>query len=83
MGLLRPAKPEIRVWIDIFSETYACRSVRILLCWMVGVGYLLPMNQRDESTVVVVDGKSLRLTHLSQVMFPDDGYTKTELLLYS
>ena len=34
----------------------------MLLCWMVGVGYLLPMNQRDQSTVVEVDGKSLRLT---------------------
>ncbi len=29
-----------------------------------------------------VDGKSLRLTHLSKVMFPDDGFTKAELLLY-
>jgi len=40
------------------------------------------MNQRDQSTVVEVDGKSLRLTHLSKVMFPDDGFTKAELLLY-
>ena len=31
------------------------------------------MNQRDQSTVVEVDGKSLRLTHLSKVMFPEDG----------
>ena len=29
-----------------------------------------------------VDGKSLRLAHLSKVMFPDDGFTKAELLLY-
>ena len=50
---------------------------------MLGVGYLLPMNQREnESTIVEVDGKSLRLTHLSKVMFPDDGFTKAELLLY-
>ena len=40
------------------------------------------MNQRDQSTVVEVDGKSLRLTHLSKVMFPDDGFTKAELLPY-
>ncbi len=40
------------------------------------------MNQRDQSTVVEVDGKSLRLTHLSKVMFPDNGFTKAELLLY-
>jgi len=40
------------------------------------------MNQRDESTIVEVDGKSLRLTHLSKVMFPDDGFTKAELPLY-
>ncbi len=40
------------------------------------------MNQRDESTIVEVDGKSLRLTHLSKVMFPEDGFTKAELLLY-
>ncbi len=37
---------------------------------------------RDESTVVEVDGKSLRLTHLSKVMFPDDGFTKAALLYY-
>ncbi len=36
----------------------------------------------NESTLVEVDGKSLRLTHLSKVMFPDDGFTKAELLLY-
>ncbi len=48
---------------------------------MLGVGYLLPMNQREnESTIVEVDGKSLRLTHLSKVT--DDGFTKAELLLY-
>ncbi len=40
------------------------------------------MNQRGESTIVEVDGKSLRLTHLSKVMFPEDGFTKAELLLY-
>ena len=49
---------------------------------MLGVSYCLPMNQRDESTIVVVDGKSLRLTHLSQVMFPDGGFTKAELPFY-
>jgi hypothetical protein len=49
---------------------------------MLGVGYLLSMNQRDESTIVEVDGKSLRLTHLSKVMFPDDGFTKAELPFY-
>ena len=32
--------------------------------------------------MVEVDGKSLRLTHLSKVMFPEDGFTKAELLLY-
>ena len=32
--------------------------------------------------MVEVDGKSLRLTHLSKVMFPDDGFTKAELLIY-
>ncbi len=40
------------------------------------------MNQRDQSTMVDADGKSLRLTHLSKVMFPDDGFTKAELLPY-
>ncbi len=41
------------------------------------------MNQRDESTMVEVDGKSLRLTHLSKVMFPEDGFTKAKLLNHS
>ena len=40
------------------------------------------MAQRDEPTYADVDGKSLRLTHLSKVMFPEDGITKAELLLY-
>ena len=40
------------------------------------------MNQMDESTLVEVDGKSPRLTHLSKVMFPEEGFTKAELLLY-
>ncbi len=48
---------------------------------MLGVGYLLS-NQRSESTIVEVDGKSLRLTHLSKAMFPDDGFTKAELPFY-
>ena len=34
-------------------------------CW-------LYIDQWNESTIVEVDGKSLRLTHLSKVMFPDD-----------
>ena len=40
------------------------------------------MSQRDEPAFVEVDGKSVRLTHLSKILFPDDGITKAELLLY-
>ena len=40
------------------------------------------MSQRDEPAFVEVDGKTVRLSHLSKVMFPDDGITKAELLLY-
>ncbi len=66
---------------------YFQRNIRLqeredIIVLDVGVGYLLPMNQRDKSTVVEVDSKSLRLTHLSKVMFPEDGFTKAELLLY-
>ena len=57
--------------------------VKKLLNWMGLVSYLLAMNQRDESTIVEVDGKSLRLTHLSKVMFPDDGFTKAELPFFA
>ncbi len=49
---------------------------------MVGVSDLLPMNQRDQSTVVEVDGKVAKTPHLSKVMFPEDGFTQAELLLY-
>lgn len=42
----------------------------------------LVMSQRDEPAFVEVDGKSVRLTHLSKILFPDDGITKAELLLY-
>ena len=37
---------------------------------------------RDDSTYVEVAGKSVRLSHLSKVLFPEDGITKAELLLY-
>ena len=40
------------------------------------------MSQRDEPAFVEVDGKTVRLSHLSKLMFPDDGITKAELLLY-
>ena len=40
------------------------------------------MSQRDVPAFVEVDGKSLRLTHLSKILFPQDGITKAELLLY-
>ena len=37
---------------------------------------------RDDATFVEVSGKSLRLSHLSKVLFPEDGITKAEILLY-
>ena len=40
------------------------------------------MNEPREATYVEVEGKTVRLTHLKKVMFPDDGITKAELLLY-
>ena len=40
------------------------------------------MSQRDEPAFVELDGMTVRLSHLSKVMFPDDGITKAELLLY-
>ena len=36
----------------------------------------------DDSAIVEIDGKNLRLSHLSKVLFPDDGITKAELLFY-
>ena len=36
----------------------------------------------DDSAYVEVDGKTLRLSHLSKVLFPEDGITKAELLFY-
>jgi len=37
---------------------------------------------RDQPAFVEVDGKTLRLSHLEKVLFPDDGITKAEILLY-
>ena len=37
---------------------------------------------KDEAAFFEVDGKTLRLTHLEKVLFPDDGITKAEILLY-
>jgi bifunctional non-homologous end joining protein LigD len=39
------------------------------------------LGTRDEMTLHV-DGRVLKLTHLKKVYFPDDGYTKRELLAY-
>ncbi|MEK6620170.1 MAG: DNA ligase D, partial [Chloroflexota bacterium] len=33
-------------------------------------------------SVLTVDGRALRLTKLSKVLFPDDGYTKADLVRY-
>ena len=39
--------------------------------------------KRDEEPIHVdVEGKPLRVTHLSKVLFPEDGITKAELLRY-
>ena len=40
------------------------------------------MAEPDDATYVEVEGKTVRLTHLTKVMFPEDGITKAELLLY-
>ena len=37
---------------------------------------------RDQPAFVEVEGKTLRLSHLEKVLFPDDGITKAEILLY-
>ena len=37
---------------------------------------------QSEGTFVEVSGKTVRLSHLSKVLFPDDGITKAEILLY-
>ena len=36
----------------------------------------------DDATVVIVDGRSIRLTHLDKVIYPDTGTTKAEVLDY-
>ncbi|PZC47517.1 MAG: bifunctional non-homologous end joining protein LigD, partial [Chloroflexi bacterium] len=35
-----------------------------------------------EATYVEVEGRTVRLTHLDKVLFPDDGITKAEILQY-
>ena len=37
---------------------------------------------QSDATFVEIDGKTLRLSHLSKVLFPDDGITKAEIILY-
>ena len=37
---------------------------------------------RDQPQFVEIEGKTLRLSHLEKVLFPDDGITKAEILLY-
>ena len=37
---------------------------------------------RDKPAFVEVEGKTLRLSHLEKVLFPDDIITKAEILLY-
>ena len=39
-------------------------------------------HMRDQPAFVEVEGKTLRLSHLGKVLFPDDGITKAEILLY-
>lgn len=37
---------------------------------------------QSEGTFVEIARKTVRLSHLSKVLFPDDGITKAEILLY-
>jgi bifunctional non-homologous end joining protein LigD len=37
---------------------------------------------RAENATLEIDGKPVRLTHLNKVYFPEDGYTKRDLLAY-
>jgi bifunctional non-homologous end joining protein LigD len=39
-------------------------------------------TQDDRPHFIELDGKRLRLSHLPKVLFPEDGITKAELLLY-
>jgi bifunctional non-homologous end joining protein LigD len=40
------------------------------------------MRGKAENVSVEIDGRSLRLTNLNKVYFPEDGYTKRNLLAY-
>ncbi|HXM97221.1 MAG TPA: DNA ligase D [Candidatus Dormibacteraeota bacterium] len=39
-------------------------------------------NEKKEECRLTVDGKELKLTHLSKVYFPKDGFTKRQVLAY-
>ena len=40
------------------------------------------MSPRSTETVVTVDGRTLKLTNQEKVLFPNDGYTKGDLVAY-
>lgn len=40
------------------------------------------LSGTEEEVIVTVAGKSLKLTHLSKVFYPEEGYTKRDLLNY-
>lgn len=42
---------------------------------------MVPTN-KDDALLAEVDGRTVRVTHLEKVLFPDDGITKAELLQY-
>ena len=44
--------------------------------------HALPAERRGDSWWMRVDGRELRLSNLNKVFWPDEGYTKGDLVAY-
>ena len=44
--------------------------------------HALPAERRGDSWWMQVDGRELRLSNLNKVFWPDEGYTKGDLVAY-
>ncbi|HEY4045698.1 MAG TPA: DNA ligase D [Acidobacteriaceae bacterium] len=79
-----PARPANATAGDSVSRTLRARGPKpppVRQRRQPELGAALDLGTRDNATVQV-DGRTLKLTHIKKVYFPDDGYTKGELLAY-
>lgn len=73
-------REEAKVIDDVAQEQHHELAERVLT--KVDTGRKTLVNPKDETQVRQIDGHELKFTNLSKVYWPDEGYTKRDMLNY-